>query len=442
MTSRPPSHRVRRGPLVALALVAMVLVLGVLASIVVLGRLARQATVPSPHPQYHSVPTPQYVSFPASAGGSFCSGARARHWATSPPTTAKMIDASTGWAYGPLRTTDGGSHWVDVSPPSIPGRTPINDEFFLDSMHAWVAETSGTSTACADSVVTFATADGGRTWQQAAPIPVRFADKSDYIWAAPSSGANWFSFIDAQNGWLLVGSGPVKITQSGEWPGFGAAWRIGDIYRTTDGGLHWTHVATNPGSHLGCHGGSGMSFSTATTGWIVSDCGLMVSRDGGATWGKRTVPLTPVDPPQFFDDRNGVLLGVEGLAVTSDGGSSWAMRSLPGANVVDFVSSSDGWALSFLGNDQDQAEFGLYQTSDGAKTWTALHTTSPLSLGSARYWGTKGLDAGAWGLDFVDSKNGFWTICSGPPGPCMGGGLFKTTDAGHSWTQIEERLQG
>ncbi|HEY8841886.1 MAG TPA: hypothetical protein VIO80_14800 [Candidatus Dormibacteraeota bacterium] len=55
--------------------------------------------------------------------------------------------------------------------------------------------------------------------------------------------------------------------------------------------------------------------------------------------------------------------------------------------------------------------------------------------------GAKGLDAGSWGLDFVDSRNGFWTICSGPPGPCMGGGLFKTTDAGRSWTQIEETVK-
>ena len=202
-------------------MLAAIFVLALLASIVVVGRLMQQATVPSHQPQSHSVPTPHYLSFPAPANGTFCSGVRARHWATSPPTTAKMIDASTGWAYGPLRTTDGGSHWVDVSPPSIPNRTPINDQFFLDSTHAWVAETSGSSTACVDHVVTFRTADGGRTWQQAAPIPVRFADPTDYIWAAPSSGANWFSFIDAQNGWLLVGSGPAKVTQSGEWPGFG-----------------------------------------------------------------------------------------------------------------------------------------------------------------------------------------------------------------------------
>jgi photosystem II stability/assembly factor-like uncharacterized protein len=421
---------------------AAILVLIILAAIVVGGRLVQLRTVPSGHPQSHTVPTPRYLSFPTPANGTFCSGSRARHWATSPPTTATMINASTGWAYGPLRTTDGGSHWVDVSPPSIPDRTPINDQFFLDAIHAWVAETSGSSKTCIDRVVVFRTADAGRTWEQAAPIPVRFAGPTDYIWAAPSSSANWFSFIDAQHGWLLVGSGPAVATQSEEWPGLGQRWGVADLYKTTDGGLHWTLVSTNPGSRVGCHGGSGISFSTATTGWIVSDCGLLVTRDGGNTWSKRSIPVTPVDPPQFFDDRSGVLLGVEGVVVTSDGGTTWTFRSLPGANVVDFINASEGWAVSFLGNDQDQAEFGLYQTSDGARSWTPIHTTSPLSLGSARFWGTMGLDAGAWGLDFVDSRNGFWTICGGPPGPCMGNGLFMTTDAGRTWTQIHETVSG
>jgi photosystem II stability/assembly factor-like uncharacterized protein len=421
---------------VSVAIVVLVL----LASAAIVDRLMQRAAAPNPRPQSHSVPTPHYLSFPSPAGGTFCSGSRARHWTTSPPTTAKMIDASTGWAYGPQRTTDGGSHWVDVSPPSISGRTPISDQFFLDSMHAWVAETSGSAKTCVDRVVVFNTADAGRTWAPAAPIPVRLANPTDYIWAAPSSASNWFSFIDARDGWLMIGSGPAVVTPSEEWPGLAQRWRVGDLYRTTDGGLDWTLVSTNPGSRVGCHGGSGMTFSTATTGWIVSDCGLLVTRDGGTTWGKRSVPITPVDPPQFFDNRSGVLLGVEGLAVTSDGGTTWAVRSLPGANVVDFISPSEGWAVSFLGNDQAQAEFGLYQTSDGAKTWTPIRTTSPLSLGSARYWGTKGLDAGSWGLDFVDSKNGFWTLCGGPPGPCMGNGFFKTTDAGHTWTQIQETV--
>jgi photosystem II stability/assembly factor-like uncharacterized protein len=424
-------------------MVAAISVLALLASIVVVGRLLQQGAVSSRQQPSNSAPTPQYRSFPAPANGTFCSGVRARDWATSPPTTAKMVNGLTGWADGPFRTTDGGSHWFDVSPPSIPDRTPINDQFFLDSTHAWVAETSGSSSACVDHVVTFRTADGGRTWQQAAPIPVRFAASTDYIWAAPSAGTNWFSFIDAQNGWLLVGSGPRIATAAGEWPGFGARWRVGDLYKTTDGGLHWTHVSTNPGSQAGCQGGTGMSFSTSTTGWIISDCGLLITRDGGAIWINQAVPVTPTSPPVFFDERNGVLLGLEGLLVTSDGGDTWTTRSLPGSYSVDFISPGEGWSVSFLGNDENQKEFGLYHTIDGAKTWTSITTTTSLPpLPPEIYWNTKGQDAGAWGLDFIDSNNGFWTICGGPPGPCMGSGFFKTTDGGRTWKQVQETVKG
>lgn len=185
-----------------------------------------------------------------------------------------------------------------------------------------------------------------------------------------------------------------------------------------------------------------MYFSTATTGWIAADCGLLVTRDGGTTWGNLAVPITPIYPPTFFDERSGVLLGVQGLLVTSDGGATWTTRSLRGASFVDFINPTEGWAVRFLGNDQSQAEFGLYQTSDGARTWLPVATTSLPPLPSARYWGAMQQDAGAWGLDFVDSKNGFWTICGGPPGPCMGSGLFKTTDAGRTWTQIKEMVVG
>jgi hypothetical protein len=421
---------------------AAILLLALVVSLVLLGRLWQQRTAPTRHAQDHSVPTPHYLSFPEASNVPFCSGMQARHWATSPPTTAKMINAYTGWAYGPLRTTDGGATWVDVSPPSIPGRTPINDQFFLDSTHAWVAETSSSSAACVDHVVVFRTVDGGHTWQQAAPISVRFAEATDYIWAPTTSSTNWFSFVDSQNGWLLVGSGPAAATELGGWPGFGQRWRVGDLYRTTNGGLLWTHVSAGPGAQVGCQVGAGMSFSTATTGWIAADCGLLVSRDGGVTWDKQAVPIMPTLPPAFFDEQNGVLFGVGGLLVTSDGGATWTTRSLAGASFVDFVNASEGWAVRFLGNDEMQAEFGLYNTSDGARTWTLVNATSLPPLPPEHYWRAKGEDAGAWGLDFVSSNGGFWTICGGPPGPCLGSGFFKTTDGGATWTQIHEMVKG
>jgi hypothetical protein len=421
-------------------ILAAILALTLLAAVLILGWLLRPASAPSHHQQ--PVPTPHYLSFPAPPNGTFCSGMQARHWATAPPTTAKMIDASKGWAYGPLRTADGGSTWVNVSPPSIPNRTPINDEFFLDYMHAWVAETAGMSTACADHVVIFRTADGGRTWQQSKPIPVRFSDTKDYIWAPTTSGVNWFSFIDAENGWLLIGSGHAAAAELGGSPGFGQSWTVGDLYRTADGGLHWTHVSSDPGSQLGCEVGAGISFSTMTTGWIASTCGLLVTHDGGTVWSRQPLNITPTLPPTFFDERSGVVFGTEGLLVTSDGGATWTQRDLRGATYVDFVNPSEGWAVRFLGNDPMQAEFGLYKTNDGAATWTLVNAISLPPLPPDHYWRSKGEDPGAWGLDFVDSKNGFWTICGGPPGPCLGNGLFKTSDGGGTWKPVPETIKG
>ena len=404
----------------------------------------QQSTVIPPPSGSQAEPTPHYLALPTPTSASFCSGDGARHWASSPPTTAKMASSAAGWAYGPMRTTDGGSHWSAAAPPSIPNRTPIDNEYFLDSTHAWVAETVRSAAACVSTVVPFRTADGGRTWQQAPPIPVRLADPGDYIWASPSDqDGNWFSFIDPDNGWLLVATGPAEPARSGGSPGFGRSWRAGDLYRTHDGGLTWVHVSTNPGSHPGCDLATGISFSSSSTGWIVSDCGLLTTRDGGVTWTIKAVPVTPIAAPSFSDPIHGVLLGVQGLLTTSDGGITWIKRPSPTAavvDVVDFVSADDGWAVSFLGNDPMQAEFGLYQTTDGARSWTQANTGSLPHVPPLDYWRTKGLDAGAWGLDFVDATHGFWTLCGGPPGPCMGAGLYRTDDAGHSWTRVQERI--
>ncbi|HEX9098927.1 MAG TPA: hypothetical protein VF956_05515, partial [Candidatus Dormibacteraeota bacterium] len=99
-------------------------------------------------------PTAPY-SLPSPPAAPTSCGSVPREWASPSPNVAKMFSATTGWAFGPMRTTDGGWHWTDVSPPSIPGRTNKNEEFFLDASHAWVAETATSSSACIDHVVIF-----------------------------------------------------------------------------------------------------------------------------------------------------------------------------------------------------------------------------------------------------------------------------------------------
>jgi len=430
----------------AMALVAVLLAVAIVATLLFVAH-QRQA-VPA-QPDLHRSTPYTIPSPPPVASG--CSSLP-RQWASSPAHPAKMLSTTTGWAYGPMRTTDGGAHWFDVSPPSISSRTVKNDEFFLDATHAWVAETAGSSKACVDHAVTFKTADGGVTWQQAAPIPVRFAVSTDVIWTGVANHASWFFFVDAQNGWLLLGSGPARFAPSdGVDPSWnGAGWRVGDLYRTTDGGLHWTLAAANPGSSAGCIPAplngrlheSAMSFSSRTTGWMVATCGsanplqLLVTHDGGITWGKSATPLAPNEAPLFFDQNHGLIFADGGLLVTSDGGASWTVRTVTRAfGPIDFINPSQGWAIG-TGDTSIQCSpnnlvpcsgnFRFYHTDDGGKTWVQGNTTS-LEVPATKWWPPSY-------LHFVDSRNGFLD-----PGDV---GFFRTTDGGHIWTAVNGTVQG
>src|SRR5213594_4390689 len=170
----------------------------------------------------------------------------------------KMVSASTGWSWVDSselwRTTDGGAHWTNVSPPSLPGRlSPYTySAYSLDATHAWVAESS----PGAGGVTTFRTIDGGKTWQEGASI----GGQSPELF-----------FIDQNHGWLLL---PTQGNSA-------------SLYSSDDAGLHWNFTSVRPTSV----GPSTITFTSLTTGWI-SGGNLMVTHDGGVTWHVQPLPVT------------------------------------------------------------------------------------------------------------------------------------------------------
>ena len=345
------------------------------------------------------------------------------------PIPMLMADASTGWAVGARRTVDGGNSWTPAGPPPVPDESSGYSEFFLDAQHAWVAETAGSANACADHIVVFSTADGGKTWEQGDPIAVA-NDSAGVIWdGRADSGArlasvaqrqSWMNFISPGAGWLLVESrtgGDIMTSRT----------KLGPLYRTVDGGRHWTVVSVDPGGNATCGPLQGMTFTSATTGWIgLPSCGgaaeFLVTHDGGATWLVDDVGNLcdcQASAPVFVDPSHGFAY-VDGASLyilaTSDGGQTWQSHHVSDGYIqvfaMQFIDPSHGWAVtSPLDN-----SYRLLATADGGRTWRVVNSSMAAPV-----------DFSGVSLTFFSTSQGFWAT---------GTALYRTTDGGAHWTKI------
>jgi photosystem II stability/assembly factor-like uncharacterized protein len=324
------------------------------------------------------------------------------------------------------RTTDGARTWSDVTPAAArPMLTALYSYEALDPVdgdHAYLAVSHATSAdgGPVSTTAVFVTADGGRTWTESAVFTT-------------SAPAARLSFADASHGWLLLG--PVF---SG--PGEPVTW----LYRTSDGGLHWSPAATvappgNHGTNSFCQP-LNLTFVTAATGWVSIGCRgqaeFLVSRDGGGSWAAQPLPLpagtlglrngpASLAGPQFAG-RTGFLTvepappGTPSVLDTRDRGQAWQMLTLPsGAGQypqVKFFTPANG-VLVAAGLQQALGGI-LYVTVDGGRSWTPVpQGTHFTQYGEA--------------IDFASQQAGFaWNSGGGTVGAPP---LYATTNSGRTW---------
>jgi photosystem II stability/assembly factor-like uncharacterized protein len=187
--------------------------------------------------------------------------------------------------------------------------------------------------------------------------------------------------------------------------------------------------------------------------------GVWKSSDGGTTFkpvfDKQAVQsigalaIDPSNPSNVWAGsgegwtRNSVSIG-DGIYKSTDAGETWTNVGLPNSEritkiIVDPTNGDTVYACVPGKLWSDSPDRGLYKTSDGGKHWELVLKGANLSTGCASISldpkDSKTLYASLW-----DFRRKGWTFRSGGNGPDApsASGLFRSSDGGHSWTELTE----
>jgi photosystem II stability/assembly factor-like uncharacterized protein len=354
-----------------------------------------------------------------------------------------MVTSRAGWALawsgnpgrdsstltlGLLHTTDGGRTWASVTPPAAgPLITPLNSyeiEYPKSASTAWFGVTKATAetSTAINSTRLFETTDGGRTWTASALI------------RAPGT-VGTLTFAGPTDGWLILQLGEAMNQDQVT------------VYKSTDAGRRWSLAARTlppptPGTSASgvptyCDK-TGISFATASTGFITAECPLgltdtlLISTDGGRHWSPDPLPVPAgacqqsqceVSSPRFFGRIGYITLGQYPgpgfLLTTQNAGATWSTVPLPPGNdpypQATFYDATTGTVLP--AGPQQSHPGVFYLTRDGGLTW--------------RFTRQGGSTKPSGAIEFVSPERGFgWNMNAQPPA------IYTTANGGRSWTRF------
>lgn len=328
------------------------------------------------------------------------------------PVNAEVVWAwttrdSVGGGEHVVLTRDAGATWSDITPTGLRIQTRtrrITGMFVLDPEHAWLT-VGGLADGAPQTLLS--TADAGRHWLRLAPTP------------RPTCAPE---FVSARRGWCVLDRAAMGQDAF-------------ELYTTGNSGASWQHVDPDHSPPAGCD--KDVGFTTATMGWAVTACAagtpsIYRSRDGGKHWTAcRVSPAGDVrNSGAMFGDIP-VVVGSRGAAPfypdrtrqpliyrSSDAGASWQPVRPPGRTLpwhID-IRTPTSWIL--IHGDQ------RLSTDDSGRTWQRTTMDHHFGAISAGYYDFAPVIA-------FSTRTIGWVVESGTHR------LWRTTTAGRRWTRID-----
>lgn len=176
----------------------------------------------------------------------------------------------------------------------------------------------------------------------------------------------------------------------------------------------------------------------SSNGWAAGDSYTLRTSDGGLTW-YNVLPDVVPGAAFFLNSANGWVIASSGaLYRTTNDGAQWTQSDFPFCGehlqcTLQFLNSKDGYLLSGSPIGMFKYPISLYQTSDGGASWTLKFSHTPeAEPGGLPLSGYK------YGVTFRDALNGW---INGGDYPADGYFyLFRTTDGGLTWSQVQAAL--
>jgi photosystem II stability/assembly factor-like uncharacterized protein len=320
---------------------------------------------------------------------------------------------------GVWKSTDYGLKWKNISDGKLPGSsTSIGALAVAPSNPKILYAGTGESDIRGDVITgdgVFQSTDGGKTWHYAglrdthtisglAVDPknpdVVYASSMGHVFKpnpergvfkTTDGGKSWqkILFVNDQTGAinLVMDPGNPQVLYAALWQAYRTPWSLSSggpgsgLYKTTDGGAHWTNLTRNPGLPKGMLGRIGVSVAASNPDVVYTimqakEGGVFRSQDGGKTWTcvndewklrqrafyYMTLYVDPKDPTTVYVPE------VDALWVSHDAGKTFKkLRTPHGDNHVLWI-NPDNPKILLEGNDG-----GATVSTDGGKTWSTEH---------------------------------------------------------------------